>query len=249
MSSLSQYARIVGATYVVMASIAVIAIDLRVVLIPTACAVLGLIAAGFIVFRPLRSRTAIAWPAQPDYEGELGVVVISGEPCPFQSYEQDLLIEIRLRRTGELLACFLLAAAALLVMLSDQNASGAHISIGPFEAELICMTGGVALLTSLRWLSERRFLRAARITLGSIIGIDPGFVRRRVVYQFLDQMLERRGGEGPFPNDSTDNAVIVLYRPGDPDTNATQGSFIFHSFRIGVLPGRRRATSQEGARN
>jgi len=158
-STLSGHAGVVAIVYVVLSAVAVVVIDLRLVLIPTACAVLGLIVGGFVIFHPLRTGIVVAWPAQPD-----PVIVINGQPCPFQGYEQDFVVAVKVRRLAELFGCCLLASGALYVMLSAHGTGETGAQIAGFEAEIICICGLVVLLASLRWFTERRFLRRSHRT-------------------------------------------------------------------------------------
>jgi hypothetical protein len=247
-SSLPGHAGVAAIVYVVLSAIAVVVIDLRLVLIPTAGTVLGLIVGGFVIFRPLRTGVVVAWPAQSDPENQQVVIVINGQPCPFQGYEQDLVVAVRVRRLAELFSCCLLSGGALYFMFSAHGTGETVSQIGGFEAEIICICGLVILLTSLRWFTERRFLRRSRIALGSILAMDPGFFRQGLTYQFFDQQGDRRGGKGPLikPND---NAVLVLYWPSDADVNTAHGSFAFHDFSVGLLPGRRKVGVDAGAQS
>lgn len=231
--------------YVLLAAISVVAIDLRLLLVPAASAVLVLVAAGFVVFRPFRTVMAIPWPAHSETEGEQTPVVINGNACHCQGYEQDLLIEIVTRHLLELLTCLLLAGATLCAIGVNMWRSNHFPQIGAFQAEFICMAGLVALLVALRWFTERRFLSAGRIAFGAILGVDHGPLRRVVAYQFFDQQHERRGGRGPLLNDA-DNVILVIYWPADPDTNVSHGAFRFHRFRVQLLPGRRKVTMHTG---
>jgi len=240
------HAGIVAIVYVILAAISVVAVDLRLVLIPTATAVLALIAGGFVVFRPLKTGVVLPWPVQSDTADEPPVIVINGEPCPLRGYEQDLVVAVRVRRLAELLGCCLLAGASLYFILAREIGGEAGSQIGGFEAEIICMCGLVVLLTSLRWFTERRFLRLSRIALGSILATDPGFIRQGLTYQFFDQQGERRGGRGPLSN-AGDNLVLVLYWPSDADVNTVHGAFAFHKFHVGLLPGRRKVSVAAGA--
>jgi hypothetical protein len=244
--SLSRHAGIVLVLYALLAGIAVIAVDLRLLLIPASGIALGLVAAGLVVFRPLRVHVRIPWPAQTDPEDEPGVIVVNGKSCPFLGYEQELLVAVGVRRPTELLSCSLLAVAALYVMLSGRGLGSAGSQIGAFDAEFICIAGCMVLVTCLRWFTERQFLRSARITFGSILGVDPGFYRSGVTYQFFDQNQERRGGKGPLPRHGNDNVVLVFYRPDDPDTNTIHGAFAFHQFGVELLPGRRKTAFEAG---
>jgi len=246
-ASLSRYAFGVLLVYVVAAAVAVVAVDLRLVLLPAACAALGLVAAGLLVFRPLRFHVRLPWPAQSDPEQEPGVIVVNGESCPMVGYEQELLVAVRTTSMKKLLACSLLAVASLYVMLLRPRLGTSGVQIGIFETEVICIAGCTVLITCLRWFTERQFLRSASITFGSILGTDPGLLRRGVIYQFFDQSQERRGGHGPLPKHEEDNVVVVLYRRNDPDVNAIHGAFVFHEFRVGLLPGRRKLTAEAGA--
>jgi len=161
-----------------------------------------------------------------------------------QGYEQDWLVAVRTRRLAELLGCCLLAGASFYFMLTHGTGE-AGSPIGGFEAEIICLCGFMVLLTSLRWFTERRFLRLSRITFASILGTDPGFLRQGLAYQFFDLQGERRGGNGPrsAPND---NAVLVFYLPCNPDVNAVHGAFAFHSFSVRLLSGRRKIAAAAG---
>ena len=141
--------------YVLLAAISVVAIDLRLLLVPAASAVLVLVAAGFVVFRPFRTVMAIPWPAHSETEGEQTPVVINGNACHCQGYEQDLLIEIVTRHLLELLTCLLLAGATLCAIGVNMWRSNHFPQIGAFQAEFICMAGLVALLVALRWFTER----------------------------------------------------------------------------------------------
>jgi hypothetical protein len=203
--------------YVLLAAISVVAIDLRLLLVPAASAVLVLVAAGFVVFRPFRTVMAIPWPAHSETEGEQTPVVINGNACHCQGYEQDLLIEIVTRHLLELLTCLLLAGATLCAIGVNMWRSNHFPQIGAFQAEFICMAGLV----------------------------DHGPLRRVVAYQFFDQQHERRGGRGPLLNDA-DNVILVIYWPADPDTNVSHGAFRFHRFRVQLLPGRRKVTMHTG---
>src|SRR5579863_3719079 len=137
-SPLFKHAGVIAVLYTLLAAIGVIAIDLRVVLIPTACAVLALGAAGLGVF-PLRGGTLIPWPASAGGDYDAGVIVINGKPCPFQGYEQELLIEIRPTHLPELLACLALAAGTLYVALTNRSMNLFENQIGPYDAEIICI--------------------------------------------------------------------------------------------------------------
>jgi len=243
----SRYAGRVFVLYVLLAAIAVVAVDLRPVLIPTAIISLAFVATGRIVFLPMRAQVRFPWPAVANAAKEPGVIIVNGEAFPRLGYEQQLLVEMSTRGLTQLLSCSILALAALYVMLSGHYKNATPMDIGAFQAEIICISGATVLRTCLRWFEERKFLRVARFTFGSILRRNSGFVRSDTTYQFLDQNGERRGGSGPLPNDSKDNLVLVLYRPNDPDANAIQGSFAFHHFRVGLLPGRRMTAVGAGA--
>ncbi|MFZ0734093.1 MAG: hypothetical protein WAM79_17360 [Candidatus Sulfotelmatobacter sp.] len=237
------YARPVAVAYVLLAALSVVAIDLRIALVPAGVAALLLFAGGLIALRPLRLATAIPWPAlleTPDIDAP--VVIIEGTPCPFQGYEQELVVIIGLRRWMELLTCVALALASLYAMLFlpvEWKIPG-DVSVGIFGAEIACGVGLAVLIASLRWFVERCFLRRARYTIGTIIGRDQGFIHSGVAYQFLDHQHERRGGHGPLRGRESDNAVLVLYDRRNSDQNIPPGAFMFHSFRLHVVPSRRR---------
>ena len=232
--------RIVAIVYVLLAAFAVVAIELRIVLIPAACASLLLAAGGMIVFRPLRGAFFLPWPAVKDTTQDLPPVVIAGTPLSFQGYEQELVVTVGVRHFLELVACTLLAAVALYVMTVSSVAREDQDSlrIGGLQAEFICAAGLAVVLLSLRWFMERRALRYSHYTIGTILGRDPGFFRRGITYQFRDSKGERRGGRGPLH--VADNAVLVLYNSNDPDTSLVSGSLLFHRFTVALIPARHR---------
>ena len=232
--------RIVGILYCLLAVLALVGIDLRIVLIPAACASLFLVTAGMIVFRPLRGAFFLPWPAVDDRSQDSPPVVILGSALPFQGYEQELMVTVGVRHFLELIACTLIAATALYFMTMSRFAgeNQESLGIGALQAEMICAAGLAVLLLSLRWFMERRALRYSRYTLGTIIARDPGFSRRGMAYQFLDSQGERRGGRGPLS--LTDNAVLVLYNSKHPDTNLIPGSLLFHRFTLTLIPARHR---------
>lgn len=232
------HTRVISVVYVILAALAVVAIDLRIVLIPAASAALCLFAGGLIVFRRLSGALAIPWPARKaDFES-FGVVVIEDVPLPFQGYDQELIVAVHARHLIELLACSLLTGTTLYVMLSSDLIDGARI--GAYEAEVICFAGLAVLIVNLRWFVERLFLRRSYYTVGTLLTRDPGFLRRGITYQFIDHKGERRGGAGPIWGRGQDNSVLVLYDPKDPDTNVAHGGFLFHKFAIVLVPARDR---------
>jgi hypothetical protein len=238
---LQSHVKVVAVAYTLLAAVAVIGIDLRIVLIPTASASLALMIAGFIIFRRFSATIAIPWPAITDPGRQPPCLIIDGLALPFQGYDQELIVAVRTRRLAELAASGLLATTSLYVMFFSQPARG--IPIGPFEAEIICLVGFVILMFALRWFAERRFLHKSRYAVGFLIGRDPGFFRAGVTYQFFDRRSERRGGHGPLRGTDDDNAVLVLFDPEDPDTNTSHGGFQFHRFDIVLIPARNRKTA------
>jgi hypothetical protein len=242
---LQTYIGVAGVIYVLLAVAAVVAVDLRILLIPAACASLGFVAAGLVIFRHLRGALMIPWPALPDGAQERGVIVIESTPLPFQGYDQELVVAVRARHVLELLACSILAGLTLYVMIFSNvvGSTSDGLQIGAFEAEIICGAGLAVLLLSLRWFLERRILRKSYYTVGTQLGRDPGFLRRGITYQFFDDKHDRRGGRGPLWGRGQDNAVLVLYDPKDPDSNTSHGGFLFHRFNVALIPSRHRQTS------
>lgn len=183
----------------------------------------------------------IPWPATTDLEPQ-APVVIEDTPLPFQGYDQELIIFVRVRHLLELVACVALSGVTLYVMVFFPivGASSTGLQIGAYEAEFICGAGLAVLLVSLRWFIERRVLRRSHYTVGTLLGRDPGFFRRGITYQFWDNKGERRGGHGPLWGRGGDNAVLILYDPNDPDVNTSHGAFLFHRFNFALVPGRHR---------
>jgi hypothetical protein len=235
---LQAHTRVISVVYVILAAVAVVAVDLRVVLIPAAGAALCLFGGGLIVFRRLSGALAIPWPADKTGSESFAVVVIEDTPLPFQGYDQELIVAVHARHMIELLACSLLAGATLYLMLFSNLIDGARI--GAYEAEIICFAGLAVLIVNLHWFVERLFLRRSYYTVGTLLSRDPGFLRRGITYQFIDHKGERRGGAGPLWGRGQDNSILVLYDPNDPDTNVAHGGFLFHKFAIVLIPARNR---------
>jgi hypothetical protein len=232
----------VGVIYVIVAAIAVVAIDLRIVLIPAACASLGLTVGGLVVFRRLSGALALPVPAREDHAELQGSIIIEGTPLTFQGYDQELIVAVRVQHLVELLTCTALAGLALYLMVFSPliGRSNSELEIGGYEAELICGTGLAVLLVSLRWFQERWRLRSGSYAIGYLLAVDPGFLRRGITYQFFAPPGERRGGHGPPWGRPNDNAVLVLYDPKNPDTNVAHGGFVFHRFALALIPSRNR---------
>jgi hypothetical protein len=234
-------ARVVAVFYILLAALSVVLIDLRIVLVPAAYASIILTIAGFLVFRRLSGALAIPWPARRDSQSQ-SVIVIEETALPFEGYDQELIVAVQVRHLPELLACVALSAAALWVMVFVPNveAGVAALQIGAYEAELICGIGLAVLVVGLRWFSERRILSRSRYTVGILLTRDPGFLRRGITYQYWDNERDRRGGQGPLWGRGSDNAVLVLYDPKNPDQSTTHGAFLFHKFRLALIPARGR---------
>jgi hypothetical protein len=234
-------ARVVFVVYVIAAGVSWVFTDLRLVLVPTAFVCLVLFVAGFVTFRPLRGVLSLRWPATEETEEPLGTILIDGVECPFAGYEQELIATLRVRHFPELLALASLAATALYAMLF---LTVGWLNFGPttyiFGAELVCIAGWIVLAACLQWFAERRLLGKSHYTIGTILGMDPGFFRRGITYQFFDDRAERRGGRGAMWGGGDYNALLVFYDPREPDKNAPHGGFFFHGFRIGIIPGRHR---------
>jgi len=237
----------VSVVYVVAAAIAVIAIDLRIVLIPAACASLVLTSGGLIVFRRLSGALALPVAARKDHADLQHSIVIEGTELAVQGYDQELIVAVRVQHLVELLACAALAGLALYLMAFSPliGRSNSELEIGGYEAELICGAGLAVLLVSLRWFQERWRLSSSAYAIGYLLTVDPGFFRRGITYQFFDRKGERRGGHGPLWGRPNDNAVLVLYEPKDPDTNIAHGAFVFHKFALALIPSRGRLRNSQ----
>jgi len=234
--------RVVGVFYILLAAASVVLIDLRIVLIPAACACIILSIAGFLVFRRLSGALAIPWPAARRDSESQGVIVIEETPLPFEGYDQELIVAVQVRHLPELLACIALSAAALWVMFFVPNIEAGvfGLQIGAYEVELICGIGLAVLVASLRWFTERRILSRSRYAIGILLTRDPGFLRRGITYQYWDNKHDRQGGQGPLWGRGSDNAVLVLYDPKNPDQSTTHGAFLFHKFHLALIPARNR---------
>lgn len=235
----------VGVVYVAVAAIAVIAIDLRIVLIPAACASLALTLGGLMVFRRLRGALALPVPAREDHAELDHPIVIEGTPLALRGYDQELIVAVCVQHLVELLACTTLAGIALYLMTWSPlfMRPDSEVKIGGFEAEIICGAGLAVLLVSLRWFQERWRLRSSAYAIGFLLSVDHGFSRREITYQFFAPKDERRGGHGPLWGRPNDNAVLVLYDPKDPDSNVAHGNFLFHRFALALIPSRARRQS------
>ncbi len=167
-SSFRTTAVTVGVVYVVVAAISVIAIDLRIVLIPAACASLALTLGGLIVFRRLRGALALPVPAREDHAELEHPIVIEGTPLAFQGYDQELIVAVGVQHLVELRTCTVLAGLAFYLMAFSPlvGRSSSELEIGGYEAELICGAGLAVLLVSVRWFQERWRLRSSAYAIG-----------------------------------------------------------------------------------
>ena len=86
---MATHSRAVAVGYVLLAAVSVVVIDLRLALIPAACASIALLVGGLAVFRRWRIALTIPWPSVKEEIEPQGVVIIDGRPCPFQGYEQN----------------------------------------------------------------------------------------------------------------------------------------------------------------
>ena len=233
---------LVSVVYILLAAVAVVAIDLRIVLAPAALASIILFIGGILVFRRHSAALTLPWPAVTDEAESAGLVNIDGVELPFQGYEQELVVAIRSRHLGELLACCAVAGAALYIMFFSPvfREGGAGVQISAFRAELICAAGLAVLLANFRWFSERRFLQGSRFTIGTVLSAGSDSNRRWVTYQFFDAKRERRGGREHVWTVSYGNAVLVLFNPNNPDLNSAHCAFLFHEFKFGLIPSRQR---------
>jgi hypothetical protein len=84
----------------------------------------------------------------------------------------------------------------------------------------------------LRWVDECHTIRGARVVLAPITGVQSGLARQQLIYEFADENGNRYGGYSHFFGEVSENAVIVFYRPGDPDQNRAHRSFHFHDVQI-----------------
>ena len=228
----------VSVIYLLLVCASLVIQDLRIVFVPAAAAISAFFLAGFAVFPRLRGAFSIPWPNAKSGQSELGLI-IQETPLPFRGYEQDLIVHFRLRRLLELAAAATLAAAALLaIALGTVSAEPLIHGFSLFVLESLCIAGWIFLLLSTRWLFERWFLPRSRVTIGEILGRDPGFLRAGVSYQFFDDNRERRGGRGSLGS-GTDNAVLVFYDPKNPDKNSCQTGIRFHQLKLELVPRQR----------
>jgi hypothetical protein len=75
------------------------------------------------------------------------------------------------------------------------------------------------------------------------VGAGTSSNRRWVTYQFFDANRERRGGREHVWTRSYGNALLVLFKPKDPDSNSAHCASLFHEFRFALIPGRRHPQS------
>ncbi|MFZ1916965.1 MAG: hypothetical protein WAU58_05285 [Terriglobales bacterium] len=103
---------------------------------------------------------------------------------------------------------------------------------GLFALEGACMAGAVVFFVCLGWADECRVLRGARMTLAPISGMQSGLGYQRLTYEFLDRNGDRYGGYTRSFLGRSENAVVVFYKPNNPNHNRAHRSLLFHQIRI-----------------
>jgi hypothetical protein len=228
--------RLSAVVYVALASLSLLIEDARIVLVPAAIASIVLFVLGFVIFRRWTGAFTLPWPASLAEES-VPEIIIAGTPCNQQPYDQELLVGFKVQRLPELTATIVLAALFLCGTLFNRLSAEPLIhGFNLFGLELVYLFAFAVPAMNLRWFAERRVLHKSYSSLGVISSRNPGFHQPEVIYEFRDHNSDRRGGRSQLGRSGTDNAVIVFFKPDNPDENIAQGAFQFHKFEVRLVP-------------
>ena len=177
--------RIATVLFALLGAFSLIIVDLRYLLLPTACVSLLLFVAGLIYFPRLRSAFTIPWPAiEPGEPVER--IVIEDIACPRKEYDQELVVVLTTRRLTELIATVTLASATAALVITGRMSAPPFLmqGWGLLGLEFACLSAWAILLMNVHWFSERQFLRNAYWAFSLISTKGSGFPRREITYQF-----------------------------------------------------------------
>ena len=103
---------------------------------------------------------------------------------------------------------------------------------GLFALEGACMAGAMVLLMCLAWVDECRVLRGAQVTLAPISGMQNSLSYQRLRYEFFDRNDDRYGGYTRSFWGKPENAMVVFYKPNNPNHNRAHCSLVSHQIRV-----------------
>lgn len=199
----------------------------------TAAASLMLLLAGIALFPCFRVRFTVPIRSVEPEHSESYSVQLAGVGIPLRPYIQVASCTLIPRRIPELAACALIAGSTLAIVASG---SGSYCMLvtgwGLFALEGACLAGAMVWLTCLGWVDECRVLRGAEVTLAAISGMQSSLSYQRLTYEFLDCNDDRYGGYIRSFWGKPENAVVVFYKPSNPNQNRAHRSLLFHQIRV-----------------
>jgi len=199
----------------------------------TAATSLLLLLTGIALFPHFLVRFTVPIPSVEPEHSESYSLQLAGAGIPLRPYVQVASCTLIPRRIPELAACALVSGAALAVVASG---SGSYRMLmtgwGLFALEGACIAGAMVLLMCLGWVDECRVLRGAQITLAPISGMQSSLSYQRLTYEFLDRNDDRYGGYTHSFLGKPENAVVVFYKPNNPNHNRAHRSLLFHQIRV-----------------
>lgn len=219
--------------YVLLVGVFAVADNLTYAFLITASTSLLLLLLGAVLLPRFQTHFSIPIPSSESADAKIYFVKLAGADIPLRPYVQVASCTLSLRHIPELASCALLAVAVLVMIVS--GSASYHLLVtgwGLFALEVACMAGAAVLLVCLGWADECRFLRGAHMTLAPISGSHSGLGLQRLTYEFLDSKRNRFGGYTRSFLGQSANAVVVFYKPNNPDHNRAHLSLHFHQIRI-----------------
>ncbi|HEY4842033.1 MAG TPA: hypothetical protein VIH78_08695 [Terriglobales bacterium] len=188
---------------------------------------------GIALFPPFRVRFTVTIPSTESERSESYSVMVAGADLPLRPYIQVASCSLIPRHISELVGCALIAGATLIVVGSGAASYRMLVTgWGLLALEGACMAGAIVLLICLGWVDECRVLRGARPTLAPISWMQSGLGYQRLTYEFFDRNEDRYGGYTGSFGGRHENAVVVFYKPDNPNHNRAHRSLLFHKIQV-----------------
>ncbi len=219
--------------YVLVFGAFAVADDLAPAFLITAATSLLLLLTGVALFPRFRVRFTVPIPSVEPERPESYSAQFAGVDIPLRPYIQVASCTLIPRRISELAGCALITVTTLAVVGSGSGSYRILVTgWGLFALEGACMAGAMVLLMCLGWVDECRSLRGTQVTLAPISGMQSGLSYQRLTYEFLDRNDDRYGGYTRSFWGKPENAVVVFYKPNNPNQNRAHRSLLFHQIRV-----------------
>lgn len=191
-----------------------------------------LLIAGLIAFpKGLPSFPLCLPPTDSECSGSGGAVTVGGSYYQVSPFEQYFLARIHERWTFLLAVCWFVSLGlifATVLPLWPSFMFGTLFSPA-YRTILFLVAIGVAGIAA-QWCKERWELRIFKVALGSIQSVTSDDAGSKIMqYDFFDSNGERRGGvAADLSGRHSEDLVIVIYNPRDPDDCRAARGLFFH---------------------